>query len=948
MSPASRLTFALLFAALLLAAGAALASADEATEGEDAAVVTLVPGDNIVGWVSSPHSVAGIKYRYPEIESILAWDALNQRMYEPVLLEPGMGLMFTLAGDQSVELPRPLTPAGGKTTLERGRNFVAWLGPDDWSIDRVVQGIGGAFVRAEWGQSIYRATDSADQLPTIRRGNVLWIEASRKVIWLQPTGLLPTVRYPGGASAELKAQVRADLVRVTTFFREHFAIEADTSSFLIFIPTDVEALIDAYHQDAPGRVASEELRDSLRSFYRQHGGWVASGERLVIKEFHWYEDHARSGPNRQIQSRRSLLAHEYAHVLQHQLRHYGIQASPSYTTGWLVEGTAEWVSRSLRAWENEGIWSSLRASALAAVAGSNRRQLRDDLNAERYRLGLVAAIRLAEQSGDDSIWEFWRLLGPSWFGPEERWRIDPSWQDAFAGAFGVSAEQFYDEFERWRAEQFRQISGRVFVRSTETHNASYSLRGLPVSLQGRADDGSENGVWKTFETRVSDSGEFTLSALKGKYELRVDLGGCLQEYGTEVQVTHEHVTGLEFGVDPQKCVWRISGVLLTATGEPLTDTRLHYYFEGNRRGTTSDEATGAFSFKVPNNGDYRLDIGSSGCWMYYAKDGAVSGTDDAELITIEGGDVSGLRFVLPDGWCELRISGSIVTSEGSPLVGEWVSANSDSGSSSGDRTDSLGAFSISVPSSGEYQLSASLDGCTLYYREGGMTADRDLAKPIEVGEGGVLGISLRVPKGLCEYQLRGQVLDADGIGVARAWVLAYQVSGLGMGRWSDSDGRFEITVPSSGLYRLRTRFGGCFLYYRRDGGTTSWDHATQVRVSSSDVTGIRFQPADGQCVLRISGKLLNADGTPRSDHWVSARGNAGISDVRTAGDGSFSLAVPSRGQYRMYVWIDDCRIYHGSRGPTQSRTSARHVSLTDSDITGIEFRLPEDPASFCN
>ena len=95
--------------------------------------------------------------------------------------------------------------------------------------------------------------------------------------------------------------------------------------------------------------------------------------------------------------------------------------------------------------------------------------------------------------------------------------------------------------------------------------------------------------------------------------------------------------------------------------------------------------------------------------------------------------------------------------------------------------------------------------------------------------------------------------------------------------------------------------------------------------------------------------LLNVRTGPRcSSQWVSANGNAGSAGASTASDGSFSFAVPASGSYRLAVWIDNCSIYRGSRGPVRNWNSASQVRVSNADVTGIEFRLPEDPSTFCN
>lgn len=157
-----------------------------------------------------------------------------------------------------------------------------------------------------------------------------------------------------------------------------------------------------------------------------------------------------------------------------------------------------------------------------------------------------------------------------------------------------------------------------------------------------------------------------------------------------------------------------------------------------------------------------------------------------------------------------------------------------------------------------------------------------------------------------------------------------------------------MTAPEPGLYRVSAQLDGCTIYYQRSGAISSYGEATEVEVANSDVTDITLQLAEGMCELRISGTLLSADDTPRSGQWVNADGNAGNGGAQTAADGSFSFAVPASGSFRLYVHVDGCLIMLGSRGATNDWNSAEQITVSNADVTGLEFRLPEDPATFCS
>ena len=60
---------------------------------------------------------------------------------------------------------------------------------------------------------------------------------------------------------------------------------------------------------------------------------------------------------------------------------------------------------------------------------------------EAEALSFLAAERLAERSGEPSFFEYYRLLPSS-----------ASWQASFEGAFGLTPDAFYAEFDRYVSE----------------------------------------------------------------------------------------------------------------------------------------------------------------------------------------------------------------------------------------------------------------------------------------------------------------------------------------------------------------------------------------------------------------------------------------------------------------------------------------------------------------
>ena len=248
--------------------------------------------------------------------------------------------------------------------------------------------------------------------------------------------------------------------------------------------------------------------------------------------------------------------------------------------------------------------------------------------------------------------------------------------------------------------------------------------------------------------------------------------------------------------------------------------------------------------------------------MYYRQDEAPGTRQQATQLSLDGGDVIDVPFQLTEGLCSTKITGRLLDADGIGIPDVWVYARDENNSSASARTESDGSFSITVPGPGVFRLENSMDGCWVYFRRGGAVSSRDQATRITVDDRDVTGVRFQLREGQCSTKITGQLLDADDDPLANVRVWAQPENGTSSGAQTDSDGSFSITVPEAGQYRVSTRIDGCSVYYRRSGITANWNQATQIRVSDSDVTGIRIQLTEGMCEHRISGRLFNADGTP--------------------------------------------------------------------------------------
>lgn len=164
----------------------------------------LQPGDNLIGWVGFPASPQDVFAQIPEAELIYTWDAESSqyrfaaRGFEGTLpvLEPGMGLIVRIGGEEPVDWNQPTVANGEWVALKPGPNLVAWTGPSGTPIDLAVRSIEDSLTHAlyavpESGELRQYAPGSKSNnghQRVLRRGDALWVFNTTETNWLQPSG----------------------------------------------------------------------------------------------------------------------------------------------------------------------------------------------------------------------------------------------------------------------------------------------------------------------------------------------------------------------------------------------------------------------------------------------------------------------------------------------------------------------------------------------------------------------------------------------------------------------------------------------------------------------------------------------------------------------------------------------------------------------------------------
>ncbi len=655
MTPIRALVLAALALALWLTAG--LASADEPADPQTA--TRLHPGVNLIGWVGEPTPVSQLFREIPQLEAVWAWDAEFDEWIVAARNAPewlgglgrvtaGMGLRMQLSGDAPVAWERSTEPTRGLVRLRTGWNLVAWSGADGAPIENVAKSIGWSLrsirrwdaATQQWAtwtspersaQVIADTSGEEAESTGVRRGEALWVEVSRSVNWLQPTDILPRLVFPGGASQVLQTRVREDLEAVLSFYREQYSIQADPD-FTVYVAENVDALIQAYKDD--GREVDDAYEASIRVRWNSRGGWA--GRSIVLTQSFWPDDLSTS----EIARGRSLLTHEYFHILQRQLSN-GRRAAD-----WLVEGTAMWGQDEHWVMDDQLTWQDWREAMQSLITiftpALQSFEIKPENGFWEYDLGWLAVDQLTTAAGPDSWVEFWRRLGfeaSSW-----------GWRGAFQEVFGRSVEEFYADFETWQRELAQE---RIFILGAITTADGQPLAHTRVLACREVEDKCAAGSGWTDNT-----GMFVVDApTEGRYRLWLKLEGCTIYFSRDGFTTTfserstVRVEGRSVQLNPRQipadmCAHRISGRVVGAAGAPLAGKWIHVNRPDDFYSSVPTDANGRFVIRVPSDGAYTL-----GAWLpngYFHWFGSCSLGGTGRPIRVSGSDVTGIELRLPD------------------------------------------------------------------------------------------------------------------------------------------------------------------------------------------------------------------------------------------------------------------------------------------------------------
>ena len=749
-----------LSAATALALLAAIVPA--AAQGPSQTSTRLEPGVNLVGWVGETTPVSQLFREIPRLEAVWAWDSELRAWLVAGRGAPdwagglgavsaGMGLRLQLGGGESFVWRRSTEPTRGLVRLWTGWNLVAWSGADGATIDDVGKGIGASLVsirRWDAANQRYRSAVSG-----VRRGEALWVRVSRTVNWLQPTGIAPRLVFPGGASDDARQRAERLIPSFLTFFRETFGLEADGSAYEIWMPSSGEGL----RQAAIDRGLEPERAEGLISQWNSVPGWLDNN--LVPGK----DTTVLGQPSREEISWVALLAHEYFHLVHSQLT--GDNLWPPL---WVYEGAAEWATDVYLVSRGEADWDERRAEVRSYAVGGPplAETVHGNTGNSPYQLGWLAVGRLNERAGSDDAWiEFWRRTTPTTSGPHGRWTAALDWEDVFEDVFGISVADFYTEFDAWigpaAIENTEGPPGRIRGRvlgPSGAPRARLTVRATKVEY-------GTDTEWPAPAT-TDATGRFSLTTKsEGMHRLSIQInddcrrhytsGGVAEFYSDATLVSAAAgASDVIVRLPADACGWGIRGRVVDSNGEPLAGVTVSACEETRQHCSEAERSAlnGSFALAAPVPGEYSVRFKLvEDCAVYYRTGGATPYLQDATPIRIRGTDVGGVTMRIPQHICAWRIIGRIARADGQLFSDTYISAcralDGDCVATAPIRSD--GSFAVAAPVEDTYRLSFGLDGCEIYFREDGLTADPGEHSTFRVAGGDLRLNPRRIPAGMC-------------------------------------------------------------------------------------------------------------------------------------------------------------------------------------------------------
>jgi len=379
----------------------------------------------------------------------------------------------------------------------------------------------------------------------------------------------------------------------------------------------------------------------------------------------------------------------------------------------------------------------------------------------------------------------------------------------------------------------------------------------------------------------------------------------------------------------------ISGTVTDGTN-PIRDAWVNAWSPAGGNGAPTDE-NGEYIIKgLPSSDSYKVDVWTEDfVHIFYDQK---TDWENADVVDISSGDATGIDFTLGSG---NTISGTVKAGEVA-LSRMWVNAWSETaGSWSGAETDSSGEYTIKgLAPAIDYVVDVwSEEYAHQFYDQ---KTDWMDATRVDVSQGNATDIDFNLATG--NYISGTITLPGDDTNFHRVWVNAWSDE-----KWSGNgspvkhDGKYKIAglIPGTGYKVDVWSEDYVHVFYKDDAatGTTDWEQATEVDISSESKTGIDITLGSGKS---ISG-TVTLDSVGKANVWVDAwsETTGAWGGDETDDSGSFTInGLVDGSDYVVSTWHWD---YVNAREEGVS-AGATDVTLELSAGISISGRLRNDAA----